>query len=59
LRHGNFAAGERREEGVEVNRPSLPPGCLKPETMNDFIYFAVMAAVFLAAQLYAHWCGKL
>jgi len=27
--------------------------------MTDLIYIVVMAATFLAAQLYAHWCGKL
>jgi len=31
----------------------------QPCPMTDLIYIAVMAAVFLAAQLYAHWCGKL
>jgi len=27
--------------------------------MQDLIFVAVMAAAFLAAQLYARWCGKL
>jgi len=27
--------------------------------MQDLIFVAVMAAAFLAAQLYAIWCGKL
>jgi len=27
--------------------------------MTDLIYIAVMIAAFLAAQLYARWCGKL
>jgi hypothetical protein len=27
--------------------------------MNDIIFITVMIAVFLVAQLYAHWCGKL
>jgi uncharacterized membrane protein len=27
--------------------------------MTDIIYIVVMTAIFLVAQLYAHWCGKL
>jgi hypothetical protein len=27
--------------------------------MTDLIYIAVVTAIFVAAQLYAHWCGKL
>jgi len=27
--------------------------------MQDLIFVAVMVAAFLAAQLYARWCGKL
>jgi|GEM_PF-4030971 len=29
------------------------------QPMTDLIYIAVMTVAFLAAQLYAHWCGKL
>jgi len=27
--------------------------------MTDLVFVAVMIAAFLAAQWYAHWCGKL
>jgi len=27
--------------------------------MTDLIYLAALVAIFVAAQLYAHWCGKL
>jgi hypothetical protein len=30
---------------------------LKP--MTDFIYLAVVALFFVAAEIYAHWCEKL
>jgi hypothetical protein len=29
------------------------------KSMTDCIYIALMAAAFVAAQLYARWCGKL
>jgi hypothetical protein len=29
------------------------------DAMNDLIFIVVLVAVFLAAQLYARWCGKL
>jgi len=27
--------------------------------MTDLVFVAVMAAIFLAAHVYARWCGKL
>jgi hypothetical protein len=48
----------------------IRPGRVTPETdaagsvidlkaMTDCIYILLLAAAFVAAQLYARWCGKL
>jgi hypothetical protein len=36
--------------------PARPSEC---KTMTDLIYLAALVAIFVAAQLYARWCGKL
>jgi hypothetical protein len=50
--HQPAASGPESEPGPARSQPKTKP-------MADIIYIAVMALIFVAGELYAHWCEKI